>query len=279
MFVVPIQPKYLGRLFPDVDPQCGLSPGETAYGNSILKAYLCHAPLRQLKPGHVLLFYRSQSRQARAVGVVEETLVSESAEAASHLVGRRTVYDYATIRRVLRARQGTRDSVPASRLAAGVDYLPTACRTQRAEGSAANDHQSVTTKGRGVADQSNRAVALMSIKPEFAARIISGEKRVEFRKQAFREDVSPVVIYSTTPVAAIVGVCEVDGVFVATPSTVWRKYAASQGSHALGSRPTTRTDDVPSQSAWRSRCASRRQLSSIGERRPPQVFAICQPSA
>jgi hypothetical protein len=52
-----------------------------------------------LKPGHVLLFYRSQSRQARAIGVVEESLASQSAEAISHFVGRRTVYDYTTIRR------------------------------------------------------------------------------------------------------------------------------------------------------------------------------------
>ena len=38
-------------------------------------------------------------RNGTPIGVVEETLVSHSAEAISHFVGRRTVCDYATIRR------------------------------------------------------------------------------------------------------------------------------------------------------------------------------------
>jgi predicted transcriptional regulator len=114
----------------------------------------------------------------------------------------------------------------------------------------------------------------MSIKPEFAARILSGEKRVEFRKQAFREDVSHMVIYSTTPVGAIVGVCEVDGVFVATPSTVWRKYAAVAGIARAGFTAyyTNRRRAVAIKVAKPVRFTSPVPLSSIGERRPPQSF-------
>ena len=274
LFVVPIQPKYHSRLFPEVDSQRGLFPGETVYGNSIMKAYLCHAPIRQLQPGHVLLFYRSVSRQARAIGVVEETLVAHSAAAISHFVGRRTVYDHETIRqlcargKVLAILFRQAESLP------GWINFSQLCERGVVEGGAANDHQSVTTKGSGVADQSNRTVALMSIKPEFAARILSGEKRVEFRKQAFRAKVSHVVIYSTTPVAAIVGVCEVESVFVDTPSTVWRKFATVGGIARAGFAAyyTNRRRAVAITVAKPVRFRSPVQLSSIGERRPPQSF-------
>jgi len=114
----------------------------------------------------------------------------------------------------------------------------------------------------------------MSIKPEFAARILSGEKRVEFRKQAFRADVSHVVIYSTTPIGAIVGVCEVDGVFVAAPSTVWRKFAAVAGIRRAGFATyyTNRRRAVAIRVAKPVRFSAPVPLSSIGERRPPQSF-------
>jgi GNAT superfamily N-acetyltransferase len=97
LFIVPIRPEYHELLFPDVDPQAGLFPGETTFGNGILKAYLCHAPIRRLAAGDVLVFYRSGSRQARAIGVIEETMVSRAPDIISRFVGRRTVYKFGTI--------------------------------------------------------------------------------------------------------------------------------------------------------------------------------------
>jgi hypothetical protein len=96
-FVVPIQPEYHRMLFPDLETQGALFPGETTFGNGIAKAYLCHAPIRRLEPGDVLLFYRSVSGHARAVGVIEDTLVSRNPEEISRFVGRRTVYDFDAI--------------------------------------------------------------------------------------------------------------------------------------------------------------------------------------
>lgn len=96
-YLVPIQPMFHERLFPELEEQGGLFPGQTTFGNSILKAYLCNAPIRRIAPGDVLLFYRSTHQQARAVGVVDGTLRSSSPEEVSRFVGRRTVYDFATI--------------------------------------------------------------------------------------------------------------------------------------------------------------------------------------
>jgi predicted transcriptional regulator len=69
----------------------------------------------------------------------------------------------------------------------------------------------------------------MSIHPEFAKLILSGRKRVEFRKRRFAEPVTHVVIYATVPVARIVGVFEVDAVEEAPPQRLWRRYGRVAG--------------------------------------------------
>ena len=71
--------------------------------------------------------------------------------------------------------------------------------------------------------------ALLSIKPECVEKIFSGEKRFEFRKSAFREDVSRVVVYATSPVCRIVGEFEVEDILQASPRQLWQKTKDSAG--------------------------------------------------
>jgi L-amino acid N-acyltransferase YncA len=100
-FVVPIKPKYHDLLFPELAPQTSLFSHTNAYGNSILKAYLCHSPTRQLTPGSVLLFYESERlSQIRCIGVAEETLVSSNVEEIARFVGQRTVYSLDEIKKM-----------------------------------------------------------------------------------------------------------------------------------------------------------------------------------
>lgn len=40
---------------------------------------------------------------------------------------------------------------------------------------------------------------LLSIKPEFVKKIISGEKKYEFRRKIFKRDVKIVIIYASYP--------------------------------------------------------------------------------
>ncbi|MCU4120995.1 ASCH domain-containing protein [Variovorax sp. N23] len=68
--------------------------------------------------------------------------------------------------------------------------------------------------------QGPRAI-LISIKPRFAEQILTGAKTVEFRRVWAVEPVGLAVIYSSSPVKRLVGVVEVDGAVVASPSTVW----------------------------------------------------------
>jgi len=64
---------------------------------------------------------------------------------------------------------------------------------------------------------------LLSIKPEFAEKILSGEKRYEYRKVVFKREVSTVVIYATCPVGEIVGEFEIETILNDDPKSIWEK--------------------------------------------------------
>lgn len=64
---------------------------------------------------------------------------------------------------------------------------------------------------------------LLSIRPEFATKILSGAKRFEFRRQMFKRTVDVVVIYATSPVKKVVGEFEPVGVVSGEPDDVWLK--------------------------------------------------------
>ena len=64
--------------------------------------------------------------------------------------------------------------------------------------------------------------ALLSIKPEFVEKIISGEKLFEYRKAVFkRPEVKSVVIYSTMPEGKIVGEFTIGEILAKSPEELW----------------------------------------------------------
>lgn len=66
--------------------------------------------------------------------------------------------------------------------------------------------------------------ALLSIKPQFVEKIISGEKLYEYRKAIFkRPDVKSVVIYSTMPEGKIVGEFTIGNIIAKHPSELWEE--------------------------------------------------------
>ena len=70
---------------------------------------------------------------------------------------------------------------------------------------------------------------LMSIKPEFVNRILTGEKQYEFRKSIFKENVERIYIYSSYPVKKIVGYFEVDEIMHKSPEELWNSYSEVSG--------------------------------------------------
>ena len=62
---------------------------------------------------------------------------------------------------------------------------------------------------------------LLSIKPEYAQRIIDGTKEFEFRTRQCREDITKIIFYSTAPESKVVGEAEIERIISGAPSTVW----------------------------------------------------------
>lgn len=92
-FIVPIQPQYHTRLFPEADPQLSLFSGNEPHGNAIRKAYLCRSGIRRLQRGDLLYFYESRGGLGVTVlGVVEEVHCLSDPQDIVRAVGKRTLY-------------------------------------------------------------------------------------------------------------------------------------------------------------------------------------------
>lgn len=93
-FLVPIKQEFHRILFPDYQAlQSQLFAPQGSAGNAIKLAYLCHAASKQIRPGDVLLFYRSEDEQAvTSLGVVDQFAVLSDAASIAAMVSRRTVY-------------------------------------------------------------------------------------------------------------------------------------------------------------------------------------------
>ena len=63
---------------------------------------------------------------------------------------------------------------------------------------------------------------LLSIKPQYADKILNGEKKYEFRRMLYKSpDVKTVVIYATSPVMKVIGEFEVATVHSMKLKDLW----------------------------------------------------------
>lgn len=63
---------------------------------------------------------------------------------------------------------------------------------------------------------------LLSIKPEYAEKILEGKKRFEFRKSIPRmPGIKTVVIYATMPVGKVVGEFDIEELLSDSPGDLW----------------------------------------------------------
>jgi predicted transcriptional regulator len=67
-------------------------------------------------------------------------------------------------------------------------------------------------------------IVLLSIKPEFAEKILDGRKRFEFRRTIFRDtNVKKAIIYATRPVCRLIGEFEIEEVLSLPMDALWRR--------------------------------------------------------
>lgn len=73
--------------------------------------------------------------------------------------------------------------------------------------------------------------ALLSIKPEFAEKILAGEKQYEFRRTTFRDadSIEFVYMYASAPKKRIVGGFTMGRIVEATPEELWELFGDQSG--------------------------------------------------
>ena len=71
---------------------------------------------------------------------------------------------------------------------------------------------------------------LLSIKPKYVEKIVSGEKKYEFRQTIFkREQVDTIVVYSSGKVGKLIGEIKFKTILSDTPLNIWNKTKEEAG--------------------------------------------------
>lgn len=77
--------------------------------------------------------------------------------------------------------------------------------------------------------KSKKTNILLSVFPEYVDRIISGEKRFEFRKHIPTKRVEHIVFYATAPTARILCIAKIDSIISGSPEYIWETTALFSG--------------------------------------------------
>jgi predicted transcriptional regulator len=64
---------------------------------------------------------------------------------------------------------------------------------------------------------------ILSIKPEYANKILDGTKKFEFRKAGFAAGVESALIYATKPIGKVIGEFKITEVHIDAPNNIWNK--------------------------------------------------------
>ena len=70
---------------------------------------------------------------------------------------------------------------------------------------------------------------LLSIKPEYVSKIVSGAKKYEFRKFHCRDDIDTIVIYATAPIKQVIGEVSIIAVIEDDVEEVWKQASPDGG--------------------------------------------------
>lgn len=62
---------------------------------------------------------------------------------------------------------------------------------------------------------------IVSINPEYVEKILSGEKKFEYRTRVAKQQVDTLIIYATKPMMKVVAEVEILGVIATSPEELW----------------------------------------------------------
>ena len=70
---------------------------------------------------------------------------------------------------------------------------------------------------------------IVSINPEYVEKILSGEKKFEYRTRVAKQQVDTLIIYQTKPMMKVVAEVEIPGVLPASPEELWNQTKIQSG--------------------------------------------------
>jgi predicted transcriptional regulator len=77
----------------------------------------------------------------------------------------------------------------------------------------------------------NNNLLIISVKPEYARKILKGEKTIELRKCAPKRvgKNGYILIYVTAPVKELWGIYKIENIFKENPNTLWNNFGSQTG--------------------------------------------------
>jgi len=122
------------------------------------------------------------------------------------------------------------------------------------------------------------SAVLLSIKPRFAVRILSGDKTAEVRRRfpALEPD-TVMYLYASTPVRAVVGTLRLEAVHADTPHSLWRRFgprldiSEEYFTEYLDGRNEAAVVELGVREKW-SRPVTLDKLRTVVRVEPPQSF-------
>ena len=77
----------------------------------------------------------------------------------------------------------------------------------------------------------NNNLLIISVKPEYARKILKGEKTIELRKCAPKRVGKDgyILIYVTAPVKELWGIYKIENIIKENPNTLWEKFGKQTG--------------------------------------------------
>lgn len=70
---------------------------------------------------------------------------------------------------------------------------------------------------------------IVSINPEYVEKILSGEKKFEYRTRVAKQQVHTLIIYATKPIMKVVAEVEILGVIATSPEELWNQTKNQSG--------------------------------------------------
>ncbi len=116
---------------------------------------------------------------------------------------------------------------------------------------------------------------LLSIKPEYAEKILSGEKKYEFRRTLFKNSsISKVIIYASSPIKKVIGEFDIDKLLTLDIDDLWIKTQKHSGIEKDFYYEYFEGKDIAHAIKVKStkRYRKAKELSSFNIVRPPQSF-------